>query len=64
MTQAVARKPAPVAKTQAVKPSGFAKRIVTLASTRAVLSAHGHTLRSATKLKDKLDRQLAHAGGK
>jgi hypothetical protein len=32
----------------------------------AVFKSHGHTIRSATALKEKLDRQLqlSHAGGK
>jgi hypothetical protein len=46
------------------KSTVFAKRVVRLASTGAVLKTHGHTLMSATKLKAKLDRQLAHAGGR
>lgn len=41
-----------------------AKRVVKLASTHTVLKTHGHTLSSATKLKDRLDRKLAHAAGK
>jgi hypothetical protein len=40
------------------------KHVIVPATTWAVLKTHGHTLKSATHLKAKLDRQLAHAGGK
>jgi hypothetical protein len=49
---------------RATSVSPSAKYVVVPATTGKVLKAHGHTLKSATNLKAKLDRQLAHAGGK